>query len=99
MKTFGWKSSDPFVRSDIEEFNRELQDKLESGMKVCGLHFAPFLRRTGGIKRSYGSQGTRVEDTIRKLFVGKMEISIKCVNVDYRSSRIEEFRGEKVAQP
>ena len=37
MKTFGWKSSDPFVRRDVEEFNRELQDKLESGMKVCSL--------------------------------------------------------------
>ena len=37
MKTFGWKSSDPFVRRDVEEFNRELQDKLESVTKVCGL--------------------------------------------------------------
>ena len=36
-------------------------------------------------------QGTRVEGVISKLFTGKMKSFIKCVNVDYESSRIEDF--------
>lgn len=39
-------------------------------------------------------QGTQAEGAIAKLFVGKMKSYIKCVNVDYESSRIEEFNGE-----
>jgi ubiquitin carboxyl-terminal hydrolase 7 len=39
------------------------------------------------------SQGTQAEGAIAKLFVGKMKSYIKCVNVDYESSRIEEFNG------
>jgi hypothetical protein len=38
-------------------------------------------------------QGTQAEGTIQKLFVGKMKSYIKCVNVDYESSRIEDFNG------
>lgn len=36
-------------------------------------------------------KGTRAEGAIAKLFVGKMKSYIKCVNVNYESSRIEEF--------
>jgi ubiquitin carboxyl-terminal hydrolase 7 len=39
------------------------------------------------------SQGTKAEGAIAKLLVGKMKSYIKCVNVDYESSRIEEFNG------
>ncbi|KAG6911473.1 hypothetical protein DXG01_014547 [Tephrocybe rancida] len=67
-KSFGWKSLDSFLQHDVQEFNRVLQDKLESKMK-----------------------GTVAEGAIAKLFVGKMKSYIKCVNVDYESSRIEEF--------
>lgn len=67
-KSFGWKSLDAFLQHDVQEFNRVLQDKLESKMK-----------------------GTKAEGAIAKLFVGKMKSYIKCVNVDYESSRIEEF--------
>ncbi|PFH50648.1 hypothetical protein AMATHDRAFT_75447 [Amanita thiersii Skay4041] len=67
-KSFGWKSLDSFLQHDVQEFNRVLQDKLESKMK-----------------------GTKAEGAIAKLFVGKMKSYIKCVNVDYESSRIEEF--------
>ncbi|KAK1232951.1 ubiquitin-specific protease ubp15 [Marasmius sp. AFHP31] len=67
-KSFGWKSLDAFFQHDVQEFNRVLQDKLESKMK-----------------------GTKAEGAIAKLFVGKMKSYIKCVNVDYESSRIEEF--------
>ena len=38
-------------------------------------------------------QGTTAEGAIQKLFVGKMKSYIKCVNVDFESSRIEEFNG------
>ena len=31
---FGWKSLDSFLQHDVQEFNRVLQDKLESKMKV-----------------------------------------------------------------
>lgn len=37
-KSFGWKSLDSFMQHDVQEFNRVLQDKLESKMKVCGHH-------------------------------------------------------------
>ncbi|TFY81764.1 hypothetical protein EWM64_g2248 [Hericium alpestre] len=67
-KSFGWKSLDSFLQHDVQEFNRVLQDKLESKMK-----------------------GTTAEGAIAKLFVGKMKSYIKCVNVDFESSRIEEF--------
>ncbi|KAF8201450.1 hypothetical protein BJ912DRAFT_1019409 [Pholiota molesta] len=67
-KSFGWKSLDSFLQHDVQEFNRVLQDKLESKMK-----------------------GTQAEGAIAKLFVGKMKSYIKCVNVEYESSRIEEF--------
>jgi ubiquitin carboxyl-terminal hydrolase 7 len=56
------------LQHDVQEFNRVLQDKLESKMK-----------------------GTKAEGAIAKLFVGKMKSYIKCVNVEYESSRIEEF--------
>ncbi|TEB31291.1 ubiquitin carboxyl-terminal hydrolase 5 [Coprinellus micaceus] len=67
-KSFGWKSLDSFLQHDVQEFNRVLQDKLETKMK-----------------------GTAAEGAIQKLFVGKMKSYIKCVNVDYESSRIEAF--------
>lgn len=38
-KSFGWKSLDSFMQHDVQEFNRVLQDKLESKMKVCRHHF------------------------------------------------------------
>lgn len=43
------------------------------------------------------SQGTIAEGAIQKLFVGKMKSYIKCVNVDFESSRIEDFNGEAFA--
>ncbi|KAF8509282.1 hypothetical protein JB92DRAFT_2947613 [Gautieria morchelliformis] len=67
-KSFGWKSLDSFMQHDVQEFNRVLQDKLESKMK-----------------------GTLADGAITKLFVGKMKSYIKCVNVDFESSRMEDF--------
>jgi ubiquitin carboxyl-terminal hydrolase 7 len=67
-KSFGWKSLDSFLQHDVQEFNRVLQEKLETKMK-----------------------GTVADGAITKLFVGKMKSYLRCVNVDYESSRLEDF--------
>ncbi|KAJ3098511.1 hypothetical protein HDU97_003967 [Phlyctochytrium planicorne] len=67
-KSFGWDTLDSFMQHDVQEFNRVLQDNLESKMK-----------------------GTKAEGAISKLFVGKYKSYIKCINVDYESSRVEDF--------
>ncbi|KAH3674687.1 hypothetical protein WICMUC_003103 [Wickerhamomyces mucosus] len=36
-------------------------------------------------------KGTEVENDLNKTFVGKMKTYCKCINVDYESSRIEDF--------
>lgn len=36
-------------------------------------------------------KGTVVEDSLNHIFVGKMKSFIKCINVDYESSRVEDF--------
>lgn len=36
-------------------------------------------------------KGTEVENSLGKIFVGKTKTYIKCINVDYKSERIEEF--------
>jgi ubiquitin carboxyl-terminal hydrolase 7 len=41
-------------------------------------------------------QGTKAEGAISKLFVGKMKSYIKCVNVDFESSRSEDFNGGEI---
>lgn len=33
-KSFGWDTIESFTQHDIQEFNRELQDNLETKMKV-----------------------------------------------------------------
>ncbi|KAI9834557.1 MAG: hypothetical protein M1819_002933 [Sarea resinae] len=36
-------------------------------------------------------KGTEAENALAKLFVGKMKTYISCINVDYESSRVEDF--------
>ncbi|KAH9822072.1 ubiquitin carboxyl-terminal hydrolase 21-like [Teratosphaeria destructans] len=36
-------------------------------------------------------KGTEAEDALPKMFVGKMKTYLKCINVDYESSRVEDF--------
>lgn len=38
-------------------------------------------------------KGTAADGAIKNLFSGKMKSYIKCINVDYESSRSEEFYG------
>ncbi|KAJ2741719.1 ubiquitin-specific protease ubp15 [Coemansia sp. BCRC 34301] len=67
-KSFGWDSLESFMQHDVQEFNRVLQDNLETKMK-----------------------GTVVDGAVAKLFEGKMKSYIRCVNVDYESSRVENY--------
>ncbi|PWN43435.1 putative ubiquitin-specific processing protease 21 [Ceraceosorus guamensis] len=67
-KSFGWKSLDSFLQHDVQEFNRVLQEKLETKMK-----------------------GTAADGAITRLFVGRMKSYLRCVNVDYESTRSEDF--------
>ena len=69
-KSFGWDTLDSFMQHDVQEFNRVLQDTLETKMK-----------------------GTRAEGAISRLFVGKMKSFIKCIDVDFESSRVEDYYG------
>ncbi|CAB4395464.1 unnamed protein product [Rhizophagus irregularis] len=67
-KSFGWNSFDTLIYRDVQEFNRVLQDNLETKMK-----------------------GTKADGALTKLFVGKMKSYIKCINVGYESSRVENY--------
>ncbi|CAG8779758.1 27547_t:CDS:2, partial [Gigaspora margarita] len=74
-KSFGWDSSDSYLQHDVQEFNRVLQDNLECEMKW----------------HLYQIQNTNVDSAISRLFAGKMKSYIKCVNVDYESSQVEDY--------
>ena len=41
-------------------------------------------------------KGTVVEGTIAQLFEGKMKSYVKCIDVDYESSRVEPFMDIQV---
>jgi ubiquitin carboxyl-terminal hydrolase 7 len=83
------------MQRDVREFNLILHDKLESKMKVtypCSKFVACFANHPE-------PQGTKAEGAMAKLFAGKMKSYVKCVNVDYESSRIEEFIGKSSIAP
>lgn len=89
-KSFGWDSLEAFNQHDVQEFNRVLQENLESKMKV-GFECC-CMQQTGHAKCSM-SQNTPADGAITKLFLGKMKSYIKCINVDYESSRVEDYYG------
>ncbi|KAJ3353139.1 hypothetical protein HDU83_007119 [Entophlyctis luteolus] len=67
-KSFGWDAMDSFMQHDVQEFNRVLQENLETKMV-----------------------GTTVEGVIGNLFVGKYKSYVRCLDVDFESSRVEDF--------
>lgn len=87
-KSFGWDSVDAFMQHDVQEFSRVLQDNLELKMKVNLEKILWFQTIT-----KYYFQGTIVDGAVTNIFMGKMKSYIKCINVDYESSRIEDFYG------
>lgn len=99
-RSFGWNSLDSFMQHDVQEFNRVLQDNLEGKMKVrLGAHLqrqrCHCMDSIWLTYRLFGNcrQGTAAEGAIQRLFVGKMKSYIKCIDVDYESSRVENFYG------
>ncbi|KAJ2158993.1 ubiquitin-specific protease ubp15 [Coemansia sp. RSA 552] len=67
-KSFGWDSVESFMQHDVQEFNRVLQDNLETKMK-----------------------GTVVDGAVARMFEGKMKSYIRCVDVEFESSRVENY--------
>jgi ubiquitin carboxyl-terminal hydrolase 7 len=78
------------MKNDVREFNLLLHDKLESKMKVCG-HYSPWSQMS--VNRF--AKGTAAEGTINKLFVGKVKSYVKCINVEYESSQLQQFFGKE----
>jgi ubiquitin carboxyl-terminal hydrolase 7 len=99
-KSFGWDSLEAFNQHDVQEFNRVLQDNLESKMKVRILVlylFAEFTHLSDYMCTKYTVstlQNTPADGAINKLFLGKMKSYIKCIDVDYESSRVEDYYGK-----
>lgn len=44
-------------------------------------------------------KGTRAEGAIRKLFTGRMKSYIKCVDVEFESTRVEDYYGNRPSLP
>ena len=102
-QSFGWDSYESFVQHDAQEFERVLLEGLEKGMKeaeklkvINDVPMAPLSPRSDQMQidttATVGKldEGT-FQDQLKRLFCGKMESYIKCVNVDYESRRGEEF--------
>jgi ubiquitin C-terminal hydrolase len=78
-KAFGWNSAEAAIQHDIHELARKLFDVLEQQMNEDARR-----RRTG--------EGHRDEpNPIRSMFAGRRCYYTKCLDVDYTSTRVEEF--------
>jgi ubiquitin carboxyl-terminal hydrolase 7 len=62
-KSFGWTSLDSFLQHDVQEFNRVLQDKLESKMKV---HLFPSAKSGTNAFIGHESRGRYCQALCRK---------------------------------
>ena len=62
-KSFGWTSLDSFLQHDVQEFNRVLQDKLESKMKV---HLFPSAKSGTNVFIGHESRGRYCQAICRK---------------------------------
>jgi ubiquitin carboxyl-terminal hydrolase 7 len=98
-ESFGWNSAEAFVQHDAQEFERILLDGLENGMKSSekklvadGTTLTPSTPSGMQIDSptSKVTEGS-LQEQLKRLFCGKMESYVKCVNVDYESRRGEEF--------
>jgi ubiquitin carboxyl-terminal hydrolase 7 len=99
-QSFGWDSYESFVQHDAQEFERVLLEGLENGMKEAEnlAKSSTQLPLTSSDPMQVDlpsspqslTEGT-LQDQLKRLFCGKMESYIKCINVDYESRRGEEF--------
>ena len=79
-RSFGWSAYELFMQHDVQELNRQLCDKLESWLSKNNsrVNKAP----NGHINDS---------NLVKGLFMGKYKSYIKCINVEFESSRLEEY--------
>lgn len=93
-QSFGWDSYESFVQHDAQEFERVLLDGLENGMKEAEktkiISAVPSEKMQVDVATTKITEGS-LQEQLKRLFCGKMESYIKCVNVDYESRRGEEF--------
>jgi len=99
-QSFGWDSYESFVQHDAQEFERVLLEGLENGMKEAEktkvITDVPMTSPTSPMQVDTASPQVRLgegslQEQLKRLFCGKMESYIRCVNVDYESRRGEEF--------
>jgi ubiquitin carboxyl-terminal hydrolase 7 len=89
-QAFGWDSIESFVQHDAQEFERILLEGLENGItKTSKLTPQPRLDPAAQLDGKLAAPD--LKEQLKKLFCGKMESYIRCVNVDYESRRGEEF--------
>lgn len=88
-QAFGWDSIESFVQHDAQEFERILLEGLENGItKTTKLNPQAQIESS---QRDGKLAAPDLKEQLKKLFCGKMESYIRCVNVDYESRRGEEF--------
>jgi ubiquitin carboxyl-terminal hydrolase 7 len=96
-KSFGWDSYESFVQHDAQEFERILLEGLENGMKEAEKlntntnTNTTTNEKTDQMQLDPTKSSPSLQEQLKRLFCGKMESYIKCVNVDYESRRPEEF--------
>ncbi|KAI5953778.1 UBP15 [Candida theae] len=79
------KSNDPVTTSDLtKSFGWDSSDAFTQ-------HDVQELNRILMDKLETAMKGTEIENGLNDIFVGKMKSYIKCVNVPYESSRVEDF--------
>ncbi|KAI5959658.1 UBP15 [Candida margitis] len=79
------KSNDPVATSDLtKSFGWDSSDAFTQ-------HDVQELNRILMDKLETAMKGTGIENGLNDIFVGKMKSYIKCVNVPYESSRVEDF--------
>jgi ubiquitin carboxyl-terminal hydrolase 7 len=81
-QSFGWDSYESFVQHDAQEFERVLLECLENNMKEADKLLPP--------KPAHAARAPFF-DAVKRLFCGQMETYVRAINVEYESTRQEEF--------
>jgi ubiquitin carboxyl-terminal hydrolase 7 len=99
-QSFGWDSFESFVQHDAQEFERILLEGLEKKMKEVektktlgpgGGEASNDIMQVDGAPGASKSTPGSLFDDLKRLFCGRMESYVKCVNVNYESRRGEEY--------
>jgi len=96
-QSFGWDSFESFVQHDAQEFERILLEGLEKKMKevekttILGGESTADKMLVDGATGAAKATPRSLFDELKRLFCGRMESYVKCVNVNYESRRGEEY--------